>query len=73
MKGEIIYKILNFLEDKTMDFYDLANSIVSAGYGANFNKIDKEMEKRSSKRLSSSIKKEKIRHIQKYLYKLNKL
>jgi len=43
MKGEIIYKILDLLEDKVVNSFDLASSIVSAGYGANFNKIDREM------------------------------
>jgi len=70
MKGEIIYKILDLLEDKVVNSFDLASSIVSAGYGANFNKIDREMEKRSAKWLTNRIKKEKIRHIQKYLSKL---
>ena len=70
MKGEIIYKILDLLENKVMDSFDLASSIVNAGYGANFNKIDREVEKRSAKRLTNRIEKEKIRHIRKYLYKL---
>ena len=70
MKGEIIYKILDLLEDKVVNSFDFASSIVSAGYGANFNKIDREMEKRSAKWLTNRIEKEKIRHIQKYLSKL---
>src|SRR3989338_2781325 len=59
MKGEIIYKILDLLENKVMDSFDLASSIVNAGYGANFNKIDREVEKRSAKRLTNRIQKEK--------------
>jgi len=70
MKGEIIYKILDLLEDKIVGSFDLASSIVSAGYGANLSKIDREIEKRFAKRFTNRIEKEKIRHVRKYLYKL---
>lgn len=72
MKGEIIYKILSVLQEKTFTIIDLADVFVSSGYGANINKIEYEFDKKNKKRVSNQIDKEKIRNIKKYLSKLEK-
>ncbi len=70
MKGEIIYKILNFLSERTLDQIDFTNAFLQAGYGATGDKIRYELSKIEEKRISSEIKKEKVRNFQKYLSKL---
>jgi len=72
MKGEIIYKILSVLQEKTFSVIDLVDVFVSSGYGANINKIEYEFNKKNKKRINNQIDKEKIRKIKRYLYKLEK-
>lgn len=72
MRGEIIYKILSFLEESALNTADLTDVIISSGYGASMGKIEYEFNKKVEKRTKNQIKHEKIRKIQKYLYKLDK-
>lgn len=72
MKGEIMYKILSVLQEKTFSIIDLVDVFVSSGYGANIGKIEYEFDKKNKKRISNQIDKEKIRKIKRYLYKLEK-
>lgn len=70
MRGEKIYKILDFLEDKTTDMMDLVGAFLWAGYGASMGKIDRGFEKRNQKRRSYKINKVEKRHLEQYVYKL---
>lgn len=72
MRGEVIYKILSFLEDRTLNAIDLADVFISSGYGASMSKIDYEFRKKNEKRIKNQINQEKIRKIKKYLSKLDK-
>jgi len=72
MKGEIIYKILSFLEEKAVSTIDLIDVFVKSGYGANINKIEYEFSKKTAQKTDNRIEKEKIRNIRKYLSKLGK-
>ena len=49
MRGEIIYKILDYLEDKRIDAFNFFNAFISAGYGATFGKIDREYRLRNNR------------------------
>jgi|SRR3989338_3571497 len=70
MKGEIIYKILDFLEDTSMDSVNFWSAILKAGYGATTGKIDREYKIASEKTYYYRLEREKKRHLQKYLSKL---
>ena len=70
MRGEKIYKILDFLEDKTADMVDLVGVFLGAGYGASMGKIDREFKKRNQKRESYKIDRVEKRHLEQYVYKL---
>ena len=75
MRGEIIYKVLSILEEKTITTIDLVNAFLVSGYGANLNKIDYEFNKITIKRKRNERNernKEKIRNVKKYLSKLEK-
>ncbi len=70
MKGEIIYKILDFLEDTSMDTVNFFAAFIKAGYGATHGKIDREYKKYGEKTHSRHIEREKRRNLQKYISKL---
>ncbi len=70
MRGEIVYKILDTLEDAVMTNVDFWHAVLRAGYGASMGKIDREYRKVSENTHSYQIEREKKRHLQKYLYKL---
>ncbi|OGI82798.1 hypothetical protein A3I95_00110 [Candidatus Nomurabacteria bacterium RIFCSPLOWO2_02_FULL_44_12] len=70
MRGEKIYKILDFLEDGTANMIDLAGAFLSAGYGASMNKIDREYIKRNQYRENDKINREQKRCLEQYIYKL---
>lgn len=70
MRGEKIYKILDFLEDKTTDMVDLIGVFLGAGYGASMGKIDREFKKRNQKREIYKIERVEKRRLEQYIYKL---
>ncbi len=70
MKGEILYKILNSLENGVIDYIDFANAFLRAGYGATGGKMRYELSKIQDNRINSQLNKEKIRNFKKYLSKL---
>jgi len=70
MRVEKIYKILDFLEDKTTDMVDLIGVFLGAGYGASMGKIDTEFKKRNQKREIYKIERVEKRRLEQYIYKL---
>ena len=70
MKGETIYKILDFLEDVSMDTADFLGAFLSAGYGATPGKIDYKYRKKSEQRFHYQLDRDKRRRLQVYLSKL---
>ncbi|MBI3305591.1 hypothetical protein HYZ82_00445 [Candidatus Nomurabacteria bacterium] len=72
MRGEIIYKILDFISDQIIDQFDFADAFLSAGYGASRSKMQYEFSKIQDKRTISKLKKQKIDNLRKYLSKLKK-
>jgi hypothetical protein len=70
MKGDLIYKILNSLNDTAFDQVDFVNAFLRAGYGASFGKIDYELNKIQDKRIIRQIEKEKILKFKNYLARL---
>ena len=70
MKGEIIYKILNFLGERALDHVDFMNAFLRAGSGATSGKIRYELSKIENKRNISQLNKQKIKNLKNYLYKL---
>lgn len=70
MRGDIIYRILDLLEDGSMAMANLVAATLTAGYGASMNKIDYHYEKRKSQEHTRQITRDKKRNLQKYIYKL---
>ncbi len=70
MKGELIYKILNSLNDAVYDQIDFVKAFLEAGYGAGGRKINFEFQKMQDKRIIKQIEKEKISKFKNYLAKL---
>lgn len=70
MKGDIIYKILNSLNDAVLDQIDFVSAFLKAGYGASGGKINYEFCKIQDKRISEQFEKEKILKFKNYLAKL---
>ena len=70
MRGDIIYKILNFLSDQVCVQVNFAHAILKAGYGASGGKINYEFSKLQDRRFHSQLNKQKILNFQKYLSKL---
>ena len=70
MKGEIIYKILNSVNDGVLDQIDFFNAFLKAGYGATSGKIRYEASKIQDKRITSQLNKQKVNNLKNYLYKL---
>lgn len=72
MKGDIFYKILDFLEDEAMVMADFTVAVLSAGYGASMSKIDYEYEIRQRDRHTHQIARDKKRKLEKYISKLKR-
>ena len=45
MRGDIIYKILDTLENGVKDYIDFTHAFLKAGYGASSGKINREFSK----------------------------
>jgi len=76
MKGDLTLKILETIENLAVSAVDIFDTLLSAGYGASFSKLEYEFLKRQRKHEEKSIKKERgIEAKQKYynlIYKLKK-
>ncbi|OGI65604.1 hypothetical protein A2647_01745 [Candidatus Nomurabacteria bacterium RIFCSPHIGHO2_01_FULL_40_24b] len=70
MRGEIIYKILNFLKNGARNQIDFANAFLRTGYGATSGKINYELRKIQNKRSEKEQQRNRILKLQKYLSKL---
>ena len=70
MKGDTIYKILDFLEDRSMATADFFSGFLAAGYGATLGEMEYQHNIRDQARHSYKIDREKKRNLQKYIYKL---
>lgn len=70
MRGEILYKVLDALEDKAIEAVDFVDVVLRAGYGANFSRFDYEYSKKNEKNLKIRIDRENKRRLQKYISKL---
>lgn len=70
MRGEIIYKILNSLEDGVFDYIDFTNAFLKAGYGATGSKIQYEFSKIQDKRMGTRLDRQKLRNFAKFMSKL---
>lgn len=74
MRGELMFKILNTIEDKVSDFINLQAAILSSGYGASFGKIEHNLKLR--KRLKDDYVRRRQKNqesrlrLQKYIHKL---
>lgn len=71
-RGEIIYKILDFLEDSALSTTDFFIAMTRAGYGASFSRLEYEQSRLRRGRDSYHMQKEKKRHLQIYISKLKK-
>jgi|SRR3989344_4719076 len=70
MRGETIYKILDFIEDSSLSAVDLTTAILQAGYGASMSKIEYGNKILSKERESYRYDRQEGRHLQVYLSKL---
>src|SRR3989344_4562843 len=70
VRGEIIYKILDFFEDRALDQVDFISAFLKAGYGASSGKIQSEINIFSKEREASKFNKQRKRQLQKYISKL---
>ena len=70
VRGEIIYKILDFFEDRALDQVDFISAFLKAGYGASSGKIQTEINIFSKEREASKFNKQRKRQLQKYISKL---
>lgn len=73
-RGELMFNILNIVEDKIMPFVDLHSVIITSSYGTSSNKINKKLSALNQNRVNN--KKRKIKEqesrirLQKYISKL---
>ncbi len=70
MRGEIIYKVLDFLEDRSMDQIDFVRAFLKAGYGASIGKIEREIGLLDKNRNVYKHNRERKRQLQKYISRL---
>lgn len=70
MKGEIIYKILNYVGNGMQDYVDFTHAFLKAGYGATGNKIRYEFSKIQNQKINSELDRNKMNNFRKYLSKL---
>src|SRR3989338_4653709 len=76
MRGELLYKILNFVEDTFVDLVDFQIAILESGYNVSTSKIEYNYEKKRRRREDyqqqrNANQQSKLR-LQKYLSKLEK-
>mgnify|MGYP001593289630 CR=1 FL=1 len=76
MRGDIILKVLESVEDASLHFIDVFNAFLKAGYGASFWKMERELEKIKSERDKRQFDRETAARLrQRYdvlIYKLKK-
>lgn len=75
-RGEILLKVLEFLESATIDTVDLLAAFLNAGYGASYGKLNYELSKIKSERARTNFEKRlELESKQKYynlIYKLKR-
>ena len=62
MRGEIAYKILDFLEDRSLATADFIIGFLSAGYGASFTKMEYQHNIRDQARYNYQVNRERKRN-----------
>mgnify|MGYP001559548363 CR=1 FL=1 len=70
MKGETIYKVLDFLGDRVLDQIDFFNVVLKSGYGTTGSKIRQQFSEIQDNRINLKLNKQKINNLKNYLYKL---
>jgi len=70
MRGDTLYKILDFLEDQSLSTLDFLTAFLKSGYGASMSKIDYEYKMQSRKSDTYKVERERRRNLQKYISKL---
>jgi hypothetical protein len=70
MKGDAVYKILDFLEDSSMAAADFFIAFLAAGYGASIGEMEYQQAIRGRTRSKYQIDRAKKRNLQKYIYTL---
>lgn len=70
MRGEIAYKILDFLEDRSMATVDFFAGFLAAGHGASMGEMEYQHSIRHKARHGYQVNRERKRNLQKYIYKL---
>ena len=70
MRGDMLFKILGFLENQSAEVTDLFGAFLDAGYGASMGRVEHKYRIRHEKRYVQQINRDKKRHLQKYLFKL---
>ncbi len=72
MRGEIIYKILNFLNEEVLDYANFAHAFLRSGYGATRSSFEHNLNELRKERMYSRVEANKIKNFKKYLCKLKK-
>lgn len=67
MKGEILLKALNLLEEGAMNQVDFFNAVLESGYGASMSKLEYQFNKQNRKRNLNKSKKDELRFRKKRL------
>lgn len=74
MRGDLMFKILNTIEDKVSDVINLQMAILASGYNASFGKIEHNLKLRNKVRKDYQVKRGKRQEsklrLQKYISKL---
>lgn len=70
MRGEIMYKILDFLEDRSFDMFDFSTAFLNSGSNATIGRFEYELSKTKKARRDYKLSREELRRFQKYVYKL---
>src|SRR3989338_6952453 len=69
-RGQLIYKILYFIEDRTIGAEDFVTSFLKAGYGASFSGMEYQRNLLSNKRIAHKNNRDQKRQMQIYVSKL---
>ncbi|HEY4493950.1 MAG TPA: hypothetical protein VJB95_00750 [Candidatus Paceibacterota bacterium] len=69
-RGQLIYKILDFIENRTIGAEDFVTSFLKAGYGASFSGMEYQRNLLSNKRIAHKNNRDQKRQMQIYVSKL---
>lgn len=67
MKGDLLYNILDFVADRSMDQVDFFEAFLKAGYGASLGRLEHEHRKIARRREKYTYQREEKRRFLKYL------